>query len=61
MEPERQLVIKAAPANLAALETRLHQLHPYELPEFIVLGADASVAYTAWVRSAGPGAGESPV
>jgi periplasmic divalent cation tolerance protein len=53
VEAEQQLVIKTAPANLAALEARLHQLHPYELPEFVVLGADASVAYEEWVRAAG--------
>ena len=50
VEPERQLVIKTAPANLPALEARLHQLHPYDLPEFVVLGADASLAYTEWIR-----------
>ena len=52
LEREQQLVIKAAPANLAALEARLHQLHPYELPEFLVLGAEGSVAYVDWVRAA---------
>jgi periplasmic divalent cation tolerance protein len=57
VEPERQLVIKTAPARLAALEARLHQLHPYELPEFVVLGAEASVAYTEWVKNAAREAG----
>ena len=51
IEREQQLVIKTAPANLAALEARLHQLHPYELPEFLVLGAEASIAYTEWVAA----------
>lgn len=51
VEREQQLVIKTAPAKLPALEARLHQLHPYELPEFLVLGAEGSVAYTAWVAS----------
>ena len=46
---ERQLVIKTAGRNLAALEARLRALHPYELPELIVLTAAASDAYAAWV------------
>ena len=60
IEREQQLVIKTTPANLAALEARLHQLHPYELPEFLVLGAEASIAYTEWVAASArdPGAPE---
>jgi periplasmic divalent cation tolerance protein len=46
---EQQLVIKTTPDRTAALEARLRQLHPYELPEFIVLDATASAAYAAWV------------
>jgi len=49
-EAERQLVIKTARARRASLETRLRELHPYELPEFIVLDADASGMYAGWVR-----------
>ena len=52
VEPEQQLVIKTTRTSLAALESRLHQLHPYELPEFVVLGAEASQAYTEWVKAA---------
>ena len=47
---EQQLVMKTTPDQVAALGTRLRELHPYELPEFIVLDATASVAYAAWVR-----------
>ena len=47
---EQQLVIKTSPKMLEALQTRLGQLHPYELPEFIVLDATASAAYAAWVN-----------
>ena len=47
---EQQFVIKTTPDCAAALEARLRELHPYELPEFIVLDATASVAYAAWVR-----------
>ncbi|HKB12389.1 MAG TPA: divalent-cation tolerance protein CutA [Vicinamibacterales bacterium] len=51
-EAERQLVIKTTPAQRAAVEARLGALHPYELPEFVVLTANASEAYAAWVGQA---------
>ena len=49
-EREQQMVIKTTADRLQALEWRLRQLHPYELPEFIVLGAEGSAAYGTWVR-----------
>jgi periplasmic divalent cation tolerance protein len=49
-DQERLLLIKTAADRVAALEMRLRQLHPYELPEFVVLEAAASAAYAAWVR-----------
>jgi periplasmic divalent cation tolerance protein len=49
-EREQQLVIKTIPARLAALEARVRELHPYELPEFLILTPDGgSAAYMAWV------------
>ena len=48
-EAERQVVIKTTRARLPALEARLKTLHPYELPELVVLGAEASAAYGRWV------------
>jgi len=48
-DAERQIVIKTTSDRRAALEARLRELHPYELPEFVVLNADASVAYARWV------------
>ena len=49
-EAEEQVVIKTSTDRLAALESRLRQLHPYELPEFLVITADAgSEAYLKWV------------
>jgi periplasmic divalent cation tolerance protein len=53
-EREQQIVIKTAQDRVWALQARLRQLHPYELPEFLVLDATASDAYFAWVgESAG--------
>ena len=49
-EREQQLVIKTTAGRVEALAARLRELHPYELPEFIVLDAAASAAYAAWVR-----------
>src|SRR5262249_39212975 len=49
-DTERKLVIKTTRARLADLEARLRALHPYELPELVVLDAQASDAYGAWVN-----------
>jgi periplasmic divalent cation tolerance protein len=46
---EQQIVIKTAAARVPALQARLKQLHPYELPEFLILDATGSEAYLAWV------------
>jgi periplasmic divalent cation tolerance protein len=51
-DPERQIVIKTTRSRLAALESRLHALHPYEVPEFIVVAAErASDAYAGWAAA----------
>ena len=47
---ERQLVIKTTAGRVAELETRLRALHPYDVPELLVLDAAASTTYGAWVR-----------
>ena len=49
-EPERQLVIKTTAERLPDLEARLRVLHPYDLPEFVVLAATGSDAYGKWVN-----------
>lgn len=49
VDAEQQLVIKTTSASVAALEIRLRALHPYELPEFLVLTADGSARYLQWV------------
>lgn len=46
---EQQIVIKTMSDRVAALQARLRELHPYELPEFLVLDAGGSEAYLAWV------------
>jgi periplasmic divalent cation tolerance protein len=49
-EREQQLLIKTTAGSVEALAARLRELHPYELPEFIVLDASASAAYGTWVK-----------
>jgi periplasmic divalent cation tolerance protein len=49
-ESERQVVIKTTSDRVEALEARLRALHPYDLPEFLVLSVDrGSAAYRDWV------------
>ena len=54
-DPESLLVIKAPQEGLEALAARLEALHPYEVPELLVLRPEASLApYLAWATSAEP-------
>jgi periplasmic divalent cation tolerance protein len=48
-DQEQQLVIKTTASSVVGLAARLRALHPYELPEFLVLGASASEQYAKWV------------
>jgi periplasmic divalent cation tolerance protein len=48
-DDECQLIIKTAAARVEALRGRLHQLHPYELPEFLVLPVSGSTEYLRWI------------
>lgn len=49
-EPERQVVIKTSRLRLPALWERVRDLHPYEVPEFVVLPiVDGSDAYLKWL------------
>jgi periplasmic divalent cation tolerance protein len=49
---ETLLLIKTAPDQLAALEARLHELHSYQVPEFLVLNVESgSHAYLDWLLS----------
>lgn len=47
---EHQLVLKTTADRIEALEARLREIHPYELPEFLVVDASGSHAYLQWVR-----------
>jgi periplasmic divalent cation tolerance protein len=48
---ERQLIIKTTTDRLPALKARLAVLHPYEVPEMLVLTvADASASYGRWLE-----------
>jgi periplasmic divalent cation tolerance protein len=50
-DAERQLVIKTTRDRIAALEARLRLLHPYELPEFVVIGVEGgSDKYLRWIH-----------
>ncbi|MGH9198368.1 MAG: divalent-cation tolerance protein CutA [Acidimicrobiia bacterium] len=47
---ERQIVIKTTADRVDALAARIRALHPYELPEFLVISvAGGSKEYLAWV------------
>ena len=47
---ERQLLIKTARSRVDALEARLKQLHPYDVPEFVLIEiAGGSSDYLSWL------------
>ena len=48
---ETLMLIKTGAEQLAALEARLHELHSYETPEFLVLDVEAgSQPYLDWLQ-----------
>lgn len=48
---EQQLIMKTSAASVEALQARLRELHPYEIPEFLVIPVDSgSEAYLGWLR-----------
>jgi periplasmic divalent cation tolerance protein len=52
-DPETLLVIKTSAARVDALERRLRELHPYSVPEFVVLAAEHVAApYMEWLTTA---------
>ncbi len=49
-DTERQIVIKTSRARVGPLWERLCDLHPYDVPEFVVLPIiDGSNAYLRWL------------
>ena len=47
---ERQLVIKTSLGRLRALEKRVKELHPYEVPEFLAVMIDKTAKdYLSWL------------
>lgn len=49
-EPERQLIIKTAKDRTVALWDRVRELHPYDVPEFVVIPiVDGNDAYLRWI------------
>lgn len=49
---ERQLLIKTRAERVPELQRRLHEMHPYDLPEFLVLGvSEGSESYLRWIAN----------
>jgi periplasmic divalent cation tolerance protein len=50
VDREQQLLMKTSADRVPALEQRLREIHPYDVPEFLVLSVETgSAAYLAWV------------
>ncbi|HEX6322117.1 MAG TPA: divalent-cation tolerance protein CutA [Vicinamibacterales bacterium] len=51
VEDERQVLIKTTSAAVPSLWQRVRDLHPYDVPEFLVLPIiDGNEAYLKWIR-----------
>jgi periplasmic divalent cation tolerance protein len=49
-DTERQVIVKTSRERVVALWDRIRELHPYEVPEFVVLPiTDGSDAYLRWL------------
>jgi periplasmic divalent cation tolerance protein len=49
-DQESQVLIKTAGIRVDALQERLGELHPYDLPEFVVIPIEGGdPAYLAWI------------
>jgi periplasmic divalent cation tolerance protein len=60
-DPETQLLIKTRTERLQALSGRLEALHPYEVPELLVIEpSGGSTAYLAWLVAQSSGADVTP-
>lgn len=47
---EHQLLIKTTGERVQDVEARIAELHPYELPEVLVLPVERGSRYAAWVE-----------
>jgi periplasmic divalent cation tolerance protein len=57
---ERQLIIKTTAASVERLQARLIELHPYDVPEFLVLTvSDVSETYLRWLEESADGADDT--
>jgi uncharacterized protein involved in tolerance to divalent cations len=53
---ERQMLMKTTVARVPALRARLHELHEYDVPEFIVVPVvGGSEPYLNWIRESTAG------
>ena len=53
---ERQLIMKTTAGRVQALKARVHELHDYDVPEFIVMPiVGGSEAYLDWIRESTAG------
>lgn len=51
-DPESLLIVKTTVPVLAALAAALHEHHPYEVPEALILAPEAGAGtYLAWLRA----------
>lgn len=51
-DEERTLLIKTGDARVAALMDGIRKIHPYEVPEIVVLPVESvNPAYAAWVEA----------
>jgi len=48
---EQQLLIKTVRRCLPALEAAVRSMHPYALPEWLVVDVDGSPAYLGWMAA----------
>lgn len=56
-DAETTLLIKVKAEGVEALAARIRELHPYTVPEIVVLAVDSARTdprYLAWVRAASP-------
>lgn len=56
VDRERQVIVKTTADRVSRLKARLHELHEYEVPEFVVLPISGGTeAYLQWIRESTAG------